>query len=206
MPSRRDFIKYLGASGAAALSTKAKANHDSSSSSTKPNVVLVVADQWRASALEMGPGNDNGYQTTQLLQTPHLKSFGETGMRLDRCFATKPVCTPNRSAIITGQYPHETGMFNNNLMLPPDIPCMSDVFNDAGYRTYYVGKWHMDGGGKGTSGSPAAGWVPKNWRRRGLNQWDGMNRGHSYYNGSFMLDDDGSKIPCPNRKPIRHPG
>ncbi|SHI80005.1 Tat (twin-arginine translocation) pathway signal sequence [Rubritalea squalenifaciens DSM 18772] len=201
MPSRRDFIKYLGASGAAALSTKAKANHDSPSSSTKPNVVLVVADQWRASALEMGPSNDNTYQTTQLLQTPHLKSFGETGMRLDRCFATKPVCTPNRSAIITGQYPHETGMFNNNLMLPPDIPCMSDVFNDAGYRTYYVGKWHMDGGGKGTSGSPAAGWVPKNWRRRGLNQWDGMNRGHSYYNGSFMLDDDGSKIPVPTANP-----
>lgn len=200
MPSRRDFIKYLGASGAAALSAKSQAGATETASppSTKPNVIMVVADQWRASALEMGPSNDNTYQTTQFLQTPNLKIFGEQGMRLDRCFATKPVCTPNRSAIITGKYPHETGMLENDLMLPPNIPCLPDILHDAGYRTYYVGKWHMDGAGKGTAGSPAAGWVPKNWRRRGLTQWDGMNRGHSYYSGSYMLDDDGTKIPVPS--------
>ncbi|MGB1259877.1 MAG: sulfatase-like hydrolase/transferase [Akkermansiaceae bacterium] len=205
MPSRRDFIKYLGASGvasAAAVKTaKASAAGAAASSGPRPNVVFVLADQWRPSALEMGPANDNSYQTTQLLKTPRLKEFGEKGIRLDRCYTTKPVCTPNRSAIITGQYPHETGMLDNNLMLPPNIPCLPDVLSDAGYRTYYLGKWHMDGTGKGTSGAPAAGFVPKNWRRRGLERWDGMNRGHSYYANSFMLDDDGVKIPVPAANP-----
>ena len=202
MASRRDFIKYLGASSSFALIRTARADGEPVVE-TRPNVLFVLADQWRGSALEMGPANDNSYAETgkQLLKTPRLKAFGDEGVRLDHAYATKPVCTPNRSAIITGKYPHETGMFDNDLMLPPDIPCMTDVFKDAGYRTYYVGKWHMDGTGKGTTGTPAAGFVPKNWRRRGIDRFDGMNRGHSYFENSFMLDDDGTVMPVPAANP-----
>ena len=202
MTKRRDFIKFLGASSSIALVRTARGEDDPGSIS-RPNVLFVLADQWRGSALEFGPANDNSYAGPgkQLLKTPRLKAFGDEGVRLDRCYATKPVCTPNRSAIITGKYPHETGMFDNSLMLPPDIPCMPDVFKDAGYRTYYVGKWHMDGTGKGTSGTPAAGFVPNNWRRRGLDRFDGMNRGHSYFANSFMLDDDGTAMAVPAANP-----
>ena len=134
MLTRRNFIRFLGASSSIALTRRVGAAPGDPMPGSKPNVLLVVADQWRGSALEMGPANDNSYAGAgkQTLATPRLKTFGEQGVRLDRCYATKPVCTPNRSAVITGKYPHQTGMFKNNLMLPPDIPCMSDVFQVSG--------------------------------------------------------------------------
>ena len=91
MASRRDFIKYLGASSSIALVRTARADGEPVAES-RPNVLFVLTDQWRGSALEMGPANDNRYAETgkQLLKTPRLKAFGEEGVRLDRAYATKP--------------------------------------------------------------------------------------------------------------------
>lgn len=147
----------------------------------RPNILFVLCDQWRGSAFEFGPNHDSD------VRTPGLKAFAESGVRFDRAYAANPVCTPNRSAILTGRFSHQTGMTTNDLMLPPDVPCLADIFQDAGYKTYYSGKWHMDGGEK-------PGYIPKNWRRRGFQVWEGMNSGHSYYAGTYLLDDDGNNL------------
>ena len=153
-----------------------------------PNVLLIMADQWRGSALNFGPHHDAD------VQTPHLESLASQGIHFTRCYATDPVCTPNRATLITGRYPSQTLMTKNDIMLPPDIPCVADVFKDAGYRTYYCGKWHMDGSAK-------PGYVPQSWRRRGYEMFEGFNRGHEYFNTSVIFDDDGAALLVPTNKP-----
>ena len=154
----------------------------------RPNVLLVKADQWRGSAFSFGPYHDAD------VQTPHIETLASGGIRFDRCYATLPLCTPNRSTLITGRYPVQTRMFKNDIMLPPDIPCIGDVFSDAGYATYYCGKFHMDGSAK-------PGYVPKGWRRRGYTVFEGFNRGHEYYSTSKIFTDDGQLFTVP-RMPL----
>jgi len=87
--------------------------------------------------------------------------------------------------MITGRFPHETGMITNSLMLPPDERCIAEVFGEAGYKTHYIGKWHMDGEAK-------PGFVPPNWRRRGTNEGLKMSDVGKYtpgeYEPSFQTD------------------
>ena len=149
------------------------------------NVLFVLVDQWRFCAMSHGAHHD------RLVQTPNLDKLAKQGAHWSRCYATHPVCTPNRSTIITGRWPWQTGMNANNLMLPPSERCIAHEFTDAGYNCHYVGKWHMNGDGKFNG----AGYVPPGWRRRGFTKFEGFNRGHNYwYSNSFMMTDDGTEM------------
>ena len=66
-------------------------------------------------------------------------------MRFDCAVAGAPWCTPFRGALLSGLYPHQTGVVANGVRLPPELPTVATAFNDAGYHTAYVGKWHLDG-------------------------------------------------------------
>ena len=142
------------------------------------NLLFILTDQWRASAF--GHGND------EVVRTPHIDRLGKQGAICTRAYAANPVCTPNRSCLLTGRHSHQTGMINNNLMLPTDEVCWPQVFADAGYRTHYIGKWHVDGEAK-------PGFVPHGWRRRGFQTFQGFNRGHIYHK-PWGFDDDGSPL------------
>ncbi len=149
------------------------------------NVLFVLVDQWRFCAMSHGAHHD------RLVWTPNLDKLAKQGVHWSRCYATHPVCTPNRSTIITGRWPWQTGMNANNLMLPPSERCIAHEFTDAGYNCHYIGKWHMDGEGKFNG----AGYVPPGWRRRGFTKFEGFNRGHNYwYSNSFMMTDDGRQM------------
>ena len=149
------------------------------------NVLFVLVDQWRFCSLSHGLNHD------KLVRTPNLDKTAKDGVHWSRCYATHPVCTPNRSAIITGRWPYETGMNANDLMLPPTERCMAEEFTDAGYNCHYIGKWHMNGGGK----TWPNGFVPKDWHRRGFTTFEGFNRGHNYwYHNSYMMTDDGIEM------------
>ena len=149
------------------------------------NVLFVLVDQWRYCSMSHGANHD------RLVRTPNLDKAAKQGAHWARCYATHPVCTPNRSTIITGRWPWETGMNSNDLMLPPEERCIAHEFTDAGYNSHYIGKWHMDGEGK----SNGAGFVPPGWRRRGFTTFEGFNRGHNYwYHNSFMMTNDGVEM------------
>jgi autotransporter-associated beta strand protein len=157
----------------------------------RPNVLLIFPDQWRGCGLSFGPNHDAD------VRTPNLERLASQGIRFDRCYATFPLCTPNRAVLTTGRYPTQTGMVKNDLMLPPDFPCMADVFRDAGYATYYCGKLHIDGGA-------TPGFVPKSptdWRRRGYTKFEGFNSGHAYFENSQILTDDGLVMSVPTNNP-----
>lgn len=131
-----------------------------------PNLLFVLADQWRGSAF--------GFGSDSVVRTPHLDQLARQGANWQRAYAANPVCTPNRACILTGRHSHQTGMIRNNLQLPPGETCWPELFRSAGCATHYVGKWHLDGTEK-------PGFVPPGWRRRGFDSFEGFNRGHVYH-------------------------
>jgi len=192
--NRREFLRATSfAAGAALWTDPARAGGVMLANSVldfrvgkKPtNVLFILADQWRFCALGHGPHHD------RVVRTPNLDRLAKEGASWTRCYATHPVCTPNRSSIITGRWPWQTGMNSNDLMLPPSERCIGHEFTEAGYACHYIGKWHMDGEGKFNG----EGYVPPGWRRRGFATFQGFNRGHNYwYYNSFMMTDDGRQI------------
>ena len=147
------------------------------------NVLFVLVDQWRYSAM------GHGYHHDKVVRTPNLDKLAKDGAHWQWCYAAQPVCTPNRSAIITGRYPHQTNMESNNNLLPQEERCIAHEFTEAGYNCHYIGKWHMDGGA-------LPGYVEPGWRRRGFTTFEGFNRGHggSKYLSSASFDNDGNRI------------
>ena len=120
------------------------------------------------------------------MQTPNFDQFVGEGLRWRKAYATTPLCTPERSTLMTGRYPHQTGMMKNDIMLPPGNRCLAEVFGEAGYATHYIGKTHYDGSAK-------PGYIPPGWRRRGFTTYEGYNRGHEYIPGRYF-ETDGTRI------------
>lgn len=159
--NRRTFLK---AAGSAALAVSLPGG--CARTRTDPwNLLFVLADQWRFSALGRGSGAP--------VATPNLDRLAQQGLWCSRAYAANPVCAPSRASIMTGRLPHQHGVLENLLTLPPGERGLARSFSDAGYSTHYVGKWHLDG--------PARpGFVPPGWRRHGFETFEGFNRGHRY--------------------------
>lgn len=150
----------------------------------RPNVLIIYPDQWRADTL--------GCAGDAVVHTPHLDRLAREGVRLTHAFTVNPLCTPSRSAFMTGRYPHTTGVMRNNDPLPTDEVCFAEVLSAAGYRTGYIGKWHLDG-------DPRPGFVPPE-RRHGWQHWAAFNRGHRYYDGVYFRDTP-NEIPTSGFEP-----
>ncbi len=141
----------------------------------RPNVLFVLCDQWRRQTLPSA--GDRG------LIAPNLARLAREGVDFPRAYVSNPVCTPSRATLQTGRYAHACGMPWNNRQLPPGTPCLAEAFAAAGYKTGYIGKWHLDGEGK-------PGFVPPGARRRGYQEWAAFNRGHAYFNAVYFRDED----------------
>lgn len=184
---------FLGGMGALALPWAV--DPAQATGSQKPNLLFVLVDQWRFCAFSHGEVND------ALVQTPNLDRFANEGLRWRKAYSTSPLCTPERSTLVTGRYPHQTGMTVNNVMIPPGNRCLAEIFREAGYATHYIGKTHYDGKGRYdiVDSEGNRGWMPgdksRRWRRRGFTTYQGFNRGHAYMPTSAatveMRDDDG---------------
>ena len=143
----------------------------------KPNVVFVFADQWRAQAM--------GFAGDPNVHTPTFDKFAACSTRFGMAVSTCPVCSPYRGSLLTGQYPLTHGVFLNDVCLNNDAVSLAQAFRGAGYRTGYIGKWHVDGHGRSN-------YIPPE-RRHGFEFWKVLECTHDY-NHSFYYADENVKL------------
>lgn len=101
----------------------------------KKNIIFITADQLGANFI--------GAYGSGVNSTPTLDSLANEGVRFDRCYASYPVCTPNRAIMLTGRSDEICGMVGNNLVLQDDCPTIAHVLSQAGYKTGGFGKFHQ---------------------------------------------------------------
>ena len=116
------------------------------------------------------------------VRTPHLDRLAGTGTRMAGAYANCPVCTPSRAVLLTGRHAIATGVVANDLPLSADMPSIGRSLRDAGYRTGYIGKWHLDG-------VPRSRWTPPGPRRQGFDDfWAVYNCSHAYLQARYYRD------------------
>lgn len=138
----------------------------------RPNILFIVADSWRRQSAP-GPEDPN-------LNAPALARLAATGRVCNRAYTSYAVCCPSRAAMLTGRLPHAAGVTRNHSQLPLTQQPMSAALKAAGYRTGYIGKFHLDGG-------DSPGFVPPQ-RRRGFDFWAAYNLAHKHYDGVYFRD------------------
>ncbi|GGO83843.1 hypothetical protein GCM10011348_28700 [Marinobacterium nitratireducens] len=127
---------------------------------TKPNFIFIMTDTQATNMV--------GSYCGQNLRTPNIDRLAKEGVKFERGYTTNPLCTPARAGIFTGIYSHSTGSWTNNLSLSDNVKTMGERFRDLGYRTPYVGKWHLEGHDYFGTGEVGRGWESEYW-------YDGKN-------------------------------
>lgn len=131
---------------------------------TKPNVIFILAD-------DLGWADTTLYGHTKFYKTPNIERLAKRGMTFTQAYSASPLCSPTRSAILTGLSPARTGLTTPNCHLPqivleattgtkaaPDqksiqpesvtrlkteYRTLAKSLKDAGYATGHFGKWHL---------------------------------------------------------------
>ena len=142
-----------------------------------------MPDQLRAQAL--------GCMGNRDVQTPHIDRLASQSQVFPNTFANTPVCCPARANILTGKYAHRNGMVANDLRLRESESTLPQILHDAGYRTGFIGKWHLDGGPR------LPGFVPPGPRRHGFEFWAANECSHAHFQTQYFRDSPG---PIPIRK------
>lgn len=103
-------------------------------SQQRPNIILIIADDvsW----------DDIGCYGNTAIRTPNIDRIAKQGIRFTNVFVTSSSCSPSRSSIITGRYPHNTGAAELHTPLPGHLTYFPDLLRKAGYYTAQAGKWH----------------------------------------------------------------
>lgn len=112
----------------------------------KPNVIIMYAD-------DLGYG-DVGCYGGERIPTPNIDRLASAGLRFTEGYATAATCTPSRYSLLTGEYPwrnEQAAILAGDapLIIPTDAPTMPRMFQEAGYATGIVGKWHLGLGSGG---------------------------------------------------------
>ncbi|MBI3974370.1 MAG: sulfatase-like hydrolase/transferase [Chloroflexi bacterium] len=105
-----------------------------SSAATRPNVILLMADQLRADAL--------GYAGNPVVQTPNLDRLARSGAVFENTFVQTPVCMASRASIFTGRYPRSIRVPSMGV-LPPTETTLAEELHRTGYATGLFGKLHF---------------------------------------------------------------
>jgi N-acetylglucosamine-6-sulfatase len=144
----------------------------------RPNIILILSD-------------DQDYSAETIAKMPYLYSHtpqaGGGWYRFDNAFINNPTCCPSRATILTGEWSHHTGV-EVTAGAPPydDSDTIATRLHDAGYRTGYIGKYHL-----GTTNVPRAGltYVPPGWDDF---QEFANNTRHWYFD--YRLNENGTLV------------
>jgi len=164
--------------------------HDPKTQNTRPNVIIILAD-------DMGWGDLGAYGSE--IHTPNLDRLANSGLRFTQMYNSARCC-PTRAALLTGLHPHQAGI--GHMVVDMGVPSyqgylnnncvtIAEVLSESGYRTHMSGKWHV-GGEQGN--------IPDDWhpdmpgyptpRGRGFDRFYGiLSGGGNYYNPNMLMDD-----------------
>ena len=149
----------------------------------RKNIIFYFSDQQR-------------WDTVNETVTPNLMQLAKEGTLFENNFTCQPVCGPARACLQTGVYATQCGCYWNGIPLPESITPLAHYFNEAGYDTAYVGKWHLasdrlPGIGTHCEATP----VPKEkqgeyryWRAADVLEFTS----HGY--DGYIFDGDGNKL------------
>ncbi len=136
------------------------------------NIVFVLVDDMRYDAMSCA-----GHP---VLKTPAIDSLAGSGVRFDNAFVTTSLCSPSRATFLTGLYAHQHGILDNGTRMDPSIPILPRLLQQAGYKTAFVGKWHMGG----SSDEP----------RPGFDYWASFKGQGRYYVNDFNINGQRVKL------------
>jgi arylsulfatase A-like enzyme len=109
-----------------------------------PNFVIIFCD-------DLGYGDLSSFGNP-VIQTPNLDRMAQEGQKWSQFYVADPVCTPSRSALMTGRYPIRTGMTSKKRAvlfpdsgsgLQPEEVTVAEVLKQKDYATAHIGKWHL---------------------------------------------------------------
>ena len=146
----------------------------------RPNIIVVLTD-------DQGWG-DVGFNGCTDIPTPHLDALARSGVIFSQGYASHPYCSPSRAGLLTGRYqqrfghecnlPYDLDIEDTTVGLPLTETLLPEVFQDHGYATCAIGKWHL-------------GDNPRYWpNERGFDHWFGFAGG-----GLSFWGDIGKKDP-----------
>jgi arylsulfatase A-like enzyme len=101
----------------------------------RPNLIVFLPDQQRPDTLSC-------YGARQAF-APNLDNLAAQSCVFRQAYVTQPVCTPSRSCLMSGTWPHTNGCTHNGLQLPQNFHCLPEMIADPDYRFGYMGKWHL---------------------------------------------------------------
>ena len=111
--------------------------------------------------------------------TPHIDAIAAAGARLDNLFATNSLCAPSRASILTGTYSHVNGVTTLDTPIDSAQATFVTALREAGYRTAFVGKWHL-----GQGSTEGVGHDPQ-----GFERWDALIDQGEYHDPRFLSPD-----------------
>lgn len=140
--------------------------------SDKPNIIFILVDDQRYDEL--------GFMGHPFLKTPAIDALANKSVYFDQAFVTTSLCSPSRASIVTGQYTHTHGVTDNDTDLSPQTPTYAKELQKNGYKTGFVGKWHMG--------------AATDERRPGFDYWVSFNGQGQYLDPKLNVDGERSKI------------
>jgi N-acetylglucosamine-6-sulfatase len=158
---RRDL--FLGAAAVAGVNAQGK----------RRNIVFILSDDHRYDMMS--------FMGHPWLKTPNLDRLRADGALFRNSFVTTSLCSPSRASILTGQYMHAHGVKDNFTPLPPSLATFPQLLQKQGYRTGFLGKWHMGG----DSDEP----------RPGFDHWVAFRGQGEYIDPTFNFNGTRRKTP-----------
>lgn len=140
-------------------------------SSTRPNIVFIMADDHAAKAISCYGAGIN--------HTPNIDRLATEGMKFNHCYVTNSICAPSRAAILTGTHNHVNGVMTLDNKINKHMPNVAKHLRAGGYRTAMVGKWHL---GEGSEHEPT-----------GFDHWSVLPGQGDYWDPEF-IGPDGHRV------------
>lgn len=133
------------------------------------NVVFILSDDHRYDF--MGFMNK-----VPFLETPNMDKMAKEGVHMANAFVSTSLCSPSRASILTGQYAHRHGVIDNQSPVPDSAVFFPQYLQKAGYKTGFIGKWHMG--------------ASHDRPRKGFDYWVSFKGQGKYYNPTLNVNGE----------------